>query len=495
MNRQEKTSFWMEFVSDLLCIFISNMVSFVLFHEICHKILDYAKSDWISYFSVVIVSFIIIFTGFHNKINIHKRSKRAELFAVLRNSIITYLLIGAMLIILKSPIIDSRYLLVSSFLLFTLSSIISRYIIKRAVTGRYTKSKNAALAGIITTAQAAPEFVEAVQKDWSLRVTGIALLNNYADNSNIEGTNSAAATAVKEKAMTIESICDVPVVATDENFIEWIRSSPLDEIFINIPSFNAEVMHPVIEELEDMGITVHINIPTIDKFIDSSKFNNISVNNFRGNLVATFKPTEKSNTALVLKRIFDIVVGLLGCLVSLPIILITAIPLLIESPGPLIFKQQRVGKNGRLFYIYKLRSMYVDAEQRKAELMKNNKMDGFMFKMDDDPRITKVGKFIRKCSIDELPQFLNVVKGDMSLIGTRPPTVDEFEKYESRHKRRLSMRPGISGMWQVSGRSDIQDFEEVVRLDCKYIDEWSLALDIKILFKTVKVVLTHEGAE
>lgn len=122
-------------------------------------------------------------------------------------------------------------------------------------------------------------------------------------------------------------------------------------------------------------------------------------------------------------------------------------------------------------------------------------MDGLMFKMDDDPRITKVGKFIRKTSIDELPQFWNVLKGDMSLIGTRPPTIDEFEQYESHHKRRLSMRPGITGMWQVSGRSDITDFEEVVRLDCQYIDNWNVWLDIKILFKTIKVVLTHNGAE
>ena len=118
-----------------------------------------------------------------------------------------------------------------------------------------------------------------------------------------------------------------------------------------------------------------------------------------------------------------------------------------------------------------------------------------MFKMEDDPRITKVGHFIRKTSIDELPQFFNVVKGDMSLVGTRPPTVDEFEQYESRHKRRLSMRPGITGMWQVSGRSEITDFEDVVELDCQYIDEWSPALDAKILFKTVIVVLTHKGAE
>ena len=122
-------------------------------------------------------------------------------------------------------------------------------------------------------------------------------------------------------------------------------------------------------------------------------------------------------------------------------------------------------------------------------------MNGLMFKMDDDPRITKVGKFIRKYSIDELPQFWNVVKGDMSIIGTRPPTVDEFEMYESRHKRRLSMRPGITGMWQVSGRSNIQNFEEVVELDCKYIDEWSPMLDTKIFLKTIPVILTHKGAE
>ena len=139
--------------------------------------------------------------------------------------------------------------------------------------------------------------------------------------------------------------------------------------------------------------------------------------------------------------------------------------------------------------------MYMDAEEQKKELMKQNEMDGLMFKMKEDPRITKVGKFIRKTSIDELPQFFNVLRGDMSLVGTRPPTVDEFERYEEHHKRRLSLRPGITGMWQVSGRSDIQNFEDVVRLDLEYIDNWSVWLDIKILFQTVLVVLLHRGAE
>ena len=147
-----------------------------------------------------------------------------------------------------------------------------------------------------------------------------------------------------------------------------------------------------------------------------------------------------------------------------------------------------MGLNGRYFYIHKLRSMYMDAEERKKELMAKNEMNGLMFKMEDDPRVTKVGKFIRKTSIDELPQFFDVLRGDMSLVGTRPPTVDEYKQYESHHKRRLSMKPGITGLWQVSGRSNIEDFEEVVKLDVTYIDNWSLWNDVKILFKTVYVV-------
>ena len=144
--------------------------------------------------------------------------------------------------------------------------------------------------------------------------------------------------------------------------------------------------------------------------------------------------------------------------------------------------------------MYKFRSMYIDAEERKKELMAQNEMNGLMFKMEDDPRITKVGKFLRKTSLDEFPQFINILKGDMSLVGTRPPTLDEFEQYKTYHKKRLSFRPGLTGMWQVSGRSDITDFEEIVRLDVEYINNWSVSLDIKILIKTVLAVFTESGA-
>ena len=203
----------------------------------------------------------------------------------------------------------------------------------------------------------------------------------------------------------------------------------------------------------------------------------------------------QNSKLLGLKRFIDIIGAIVGLIVSAPIILLVAVPLLLESRGGLFFKQQRVGRNGRLFYMYKLRSMYANAEQRKKEFEEKNHMQGLMFKMDNDPRITKVGRFIRKFSIDELPQFYNVLRGDMSLVGTRPPTLDEFEQYSSHHKRRLSMRPGITGLWQVSGRSQIEDFEEVVRLDCQYIDNWSPSLDIKILFKTLGVVFTGHGAQ
>ena len=139
--------------------------------------------------------------------------------------------------------------------------------------------------------------------------------------------------------------------------------------------------------------------------------------------------------------------------------------------------------------------MYADAEERKKELMEQNEMSGLMFKMQDDPRITKIGKFLRKTSIDELPQFWNVLRGDMSLVGTRPPTVDEYEKYSPEYKARLSMTPGITGLWQISGRSDIRDFDDVVRLDMEYIDDWNIMKDIKILIKTVVIVVRGRGAE
>lgn len=195
------------------------------------------------------------------------------------------------------------------------------------------------------------------------------------------------------------------------------------------------------------------------------------------------------------KRAFDILISLLVFALLWWVFLWIAIAIKLDSPGPVFFAQERVGKDGKTFKMYKFRSMYQDAEQRKAELMAQNKMNGLMFKIDNDPRITPIGGFLRRSSIDELPQFYNVLRGDMSLVGTRPPTLDEYKRYNRKHIARLAMKPGITGLWQVSGRSNIVDFDQVVALDLKYIREWSVNEDIRILLKTVKVVLTGEGSE
>ena len=183
----------------------------------------------------------------------------------------------------------------------------------------------------------------------------------------------------------------------------------------------------------------------------------------------------------------DIIGGIVGCLITLVLIVLIGPIIYMKSPGRIINSSNRVGKNGKVFKFYKFRSMVTNADELKKELMKQNRVkDGMMFKIENDPRIIPgIGNFIRKTSLDEFPQFFNVLKGDMSLVGTRPPTLDEWNKYSPYYRSRLSIKPGITGVWQVSGRSNITDFNEVVRLDNEYIDNWSLSLDIKLLFKTV----------
>ena len=207
-----------------------------------------------------------------------------------------------------------------------------------------------------------------------------------------------------------------------------------------------------------------------------------------------FRASNISPAGLLYKRILDLIGGLCGTLIFLVSYPPIALCIKLDSPGPVLFRQKRIGQHGRVFILYKYRSMVQDAEQRKEELLKNNQMDGAMFKIKDDPRITRVGRFLRKTSLDELPQFLNVLKGEMSLVGTRPPTPDEVRRYKPRHLKRIAFKPGITGLWQVSGRNKIKDFEKVVELDCKYLENWRFMDDVKILFKTIWVVLQRKGA-
>ena len=204
--------------------------------------------------------------------------------------------------------------------------------------------------------------------------------------------------------------------------------------------------------------------------------------------------TSNFNAAgLLYKRLLDIAGGLVGVLLFLLMYPFVALAIKLDTPGPVLFKQKRMGQHGRVFDLFKFRTMFVDAEARKAELMQSNEMGGIMFKMANDPRITRVGRFLRKTSLDEFPQFINVLKGEMSLVGTRPPTLDEVAKYRPEHLKRISAKPGITGMWQVSGRNKITDFDQIVELDCKYLDQWRFYDDLRILFKTVFIVLAAQG--
>ena len=294
----------------------------------------------------------------------------------------------------------------------------------------------------------------------------------------------------------------IPVVANKENAAMYVCQEWIDEVLIVI---SEALPYPteLISQLTETGVTIHLNLAKITNVPGKKQF----VEKVGNYTVLTTSINYASSKQLMLKRMMDIVGGLVGCIFTGIICIFVGPAIYLASPGPIFFAQERVGKNGKKFKMYKFRSMYMDAEERKAELMKDNKLgDGKMFKLDFDPRVignkilpdgthkTGIGDFIRRTSLDEFPQFFNVLKGDMSIVGTRPPLISETNLYELHHRARLAIKPGITGMWQVSGRSDITDFEEVVRLDKEYITNWNIGLDIKILFKTILVVLKKDGS-
>ena len=276
----------------------------------------------------------------------------------------------------------------------------------------------------------------------------------------------------------------------------------MDEIVISIPE---EYPYPsdLVSALAEMGIVIHLEIEQVTKLDQQKK----EIEQIAERVVLSFGMNMATPAEAIAKRAMDILGGLVGCAITLVLTLILGPLIYIQSPGPIFFAQTRVGRNGKKFKMYKFRSMYMDAEARKEALMAQNRIGGgLMFKLDYDPRIIGsekrpdgtikkgIGNFIRDWSLDEFPQFFNVLKGDLSLVGTRPPTVDEWDRYELHHRARLAIKPGITGMWQVSGRSNITDFEEVVALDKKYIREWSLGLDFRILLRTIGVVLKKDGS-
>lgn len=234
-----------------------------------------------------------------------------------------------------------------------------------------------------------------------------------------------------------------------------------------------------------------LNLTGLEKvfFIESSDLLPVPSNNQLEERLPTTHPSVRS----WMKRLIDIVGALVGLAIVAILFIPIAVAIAIDDPGPIFFSQVRCGWMGKRFRIWKFRSMYVDAEARKAELAKHNQVQGAFFKIDNDPRITKIGRFLRRTSLDELPQFWNVLKGEMSLVGTRPPTPDEVERYEVPEWQRLDVKPGMTGEWQVNGRSTVRKFEDVIRLDLQYQKNWSLLYDLKLILKTV-AILFHKNS-
>ncbi len=474
MNSKSKLQPTLQFFADLIAISVAVPLALVMLLWRYHTI-EATRSDIIFLGFVAAISFLVSFFSTNSRRDVSNYSWKRMILTRILATVVLFATFTILIVSAKSIWSAYRLYLGLIALLFCLLSLLLRILVRHWLIKNYRKTRSALLTGIVTTADRAEEVTTALHKHWRRRLVGIALVDGSPLPQAVNG---------------------IPVRAGKDDFMDWLRLESLDEVFVDIPYDSGNELIPLLEQLQSMGIVVHLNISFCDQIQgDRALHLRPYLMTVRSKPMLTFAAAEHNQFALIIKRIFDFLVGLVGSIVSLPIILITAIPLLIESPGPLIFKQKRVGKNGRVFHIYKLRSMYKDAEARKAALMAQNQMSGHMFKMKDDPRITKVGKFIRRTSIDELPQFWNILRGDMSFVGTRPPTVAEYEQYDNHHKRRLSLMPGLTGLWQVSGRSNITDFEDVVKLDCTYIDTWSLWLDCKIILKTIPAVFRNRGAE
>lgn len=421
---------------------------------------------------LVLISILYgVFTEYNREF--FTRGYFVEFVAIFKYEIVMLLMFAAIVFLVQAKQFSRL-----AFIYFALVDFIITYLLhitfKRAVLKSYRSSDIADKVLIVSETKRIKELVKSVKKsgEWNYVITSIALIDQDT------------------KPKRSKKIEDIPVVAGAQDLFEVATLLPLDVVFIDARDYDSEKIKEIIENFETMGITCHYNVERPELNLEGK-----SAGRFAGYTVMTFSLNYRDYRRVLIKRIIDIVGSIIGLLITVVLTPFVAIAIKLESKGPVFFSQERVGKNGRRFKIYKFRSMYIDAEERKKQLMAENEMKGLMFKIEDDPRVTKVGKFIRKTSLDELPQFYNVLKGDMSLVGTRPPTIDEFEKYSVYYRRRLSITPGLTGMWQVSGRSDIDDFDEVVKLDIEYIENWTLLLDFKIMLQTIGVVLFHKGAK
>ena len=466
-------------ILDMICLELSFVLAYVLRHG------WHGPFQNISYRNLGI---LLLFLDFALLLfldtlkDVLRRGIYQECVCTLRHVIALLLTLSVYLFAVQEGINYSRTTIFSMCAIYFFLSYLTRISWKKQVRQKIENKKSTSLL-ILSSEKRADEIMESFR-------------NYDYDEYQILGW------VFHEKSKIGKQVAGYPVVATYENVVDYVKSHWVDEVLVAIPAYDP-FPREIIDQLTAMGVTVHMNLTKSSEIVGLKQ----AVGQVGGLMVISSSLNMMSARQYAEKRILDILGGAIGCILTGILYLFLAPKIKKESPGPVFFTQTRIGKNGKPFKMYKFRSMYLDAEERKRDLMDQNRIgNGLMFKMEFDPRVignkidangnkkTGIGEFIRKYSLDEFPQFYNVLKGDMSLVGTRPPTKEEFELYESRHRARLATKPGITGMWQVNGRSNVLDFEEVVKLDTSYISEWSIGLDIKILMKTVTVVLKKEGS-
>ncbi|ELB45976.1 TPA: sugar transferase [Enterococcus faecium] len=464
---------------DLFCVQLAFYISYVM-----------RQGDWNPYV-IPIYRHMAIFIELENLTliflfeaykNVLKRGYYKEAVASIKQSFMLLLVCSLYLITMQDGNDYSRVSLFIMGVVYGLLTYIIRVLWKGLLHHRMKNGEDVSLV-IVTSQKIAKNVVRNLKE------------KNY-------GMYKLSGVIVVDRDMYGTTIGGVPVVANADNAAEYLLQNWVDEVFINV---DESVPYPkeLIARCSEMGLAVHMNLTKVSDSTRGKQF----IGRVGDYTVITSSINVMTMRQAFIKRTIDILAGIIGCIATGVIFIFVAPVIYIKSPGPIFFAQERIGQNGKTFKMYKFRSMYMDAEERKAELMKENKMsNNLMFKMDFDPRIignkilpdgtkkTGIGQFIRSTSLDEFPQFYNILMGKMSLVGFRPCLKSEYEKYDFHHRARIAMKPGITGMWQVSGRSDITDFEEVVKLDAEYIRNWSMGLDFRILFKTVKTVLHRNGS-
>lgn len=451
---------------DIISLVISLVISYVIRFKGIFNV--YSLGDYKLFGIILFLSyiFLMLFNNYHS--GILKRTYLSEMWHCIFLNVQLLLFVIAFLFIFKISANYSRMVIGMFFLIDTFVMFIFRNIRKKSIWKGYKKGKNTSNIVIISTRNRISKFWDefTVENTGYYNCVGLILLD---DNSDVK---------ISEK---LEKL-----IVRKDDILEFVKNNVVNEAFI-IADFPEDNIYT--EMFLNMGIAVNIEMNA--NIGDNS---NTKIEKFGTYTMLSSSISAGTSGEIIIKRLMDIIVSIIGLIFTVIFTIVLTPIIKKQSPGPVFFAQDRVGKNGKIFKMYKFRSMYMDAEERKKELMDQNQMQGLMFKMDNDPRIMPIGHFIRKTSIDEFPQFWNILKGDMSLVGTRPPTLDEYKQYNPYHLSRLAIKPGLTGMWQTSGRSDITDFEEVVRLDNEYIRNFSLGMDLKIIFKTFGAVLKMKGS-